>query len=147
MNAIATKASDDRRLSDLIALIDELILVTTEENRVLAKGLPTSRPMQLRRKMDLAGKFEQWAKDVSAKRIDFQAIGQPMLSEVTTRTALLQAVMDENIFMLKGAIEASQRRIDAVMRAIRGSIVETGPYTSRGRPTNTAASYAASVRV
>lgn len=41
--------------------------------------------------------------------------------------------MDENVTRLRAAIEASQRRIDAVMAAIREQISDNAPYGANGR--------------
>ena len=43
---------------------------------------------------------------------------------------------------LRAAIEASQRRIDAVMSAIRVQISDSSPYNASGRINGHAASYA-----
>lgn len=147
MNDIAKGAPGGRRLSELISLVDEIITVTKEENRVLAKGLSTSRPGQLLRKLELASELECWARDVSAKRIDFKPIQEPILSLVAARTTQLQTVTEENMRLLRGAIEASQRRIEAVMQAIRGAVAGGGRYTATGRPVSAVSSCAMSVRL
>jgi hypothetical protein len=41
--------------------------------------------------------------------------------------------MDENVTRLRAAIEASRRRIDAVMAAIREQISDNAPYGANGR--------------
>ena len=41
--------------------------------------------------------------------------------------------MDENLVRLRAAIEASNRRIEAVMQAIREQIAAVSPYGASGR--------------
>ena len=48
---------------------------------------------------------------------------------------------------LRAAIEASQRRIDAVMAAIREQISDNSPYGSNGRVKAQMASYARNVQI
>jgi hypothetical protein len=55
--------------------------------------------------------------------------------------------MDENMTRLRAAIEASQRRIDAVMAAIREQISDNSPYNAKGRINGHSASYATGIRV
>lgn len=50
-------------------------------------------------------------------------------------------------FRLRAAIEASQRRIDAVMAAIREQISDSAPYGANGRISSQSASYARNVRI
>jgi hypothetical protein len=54
--------------------------------------------------------------------------------------------MDENMVRLRAAIEASQRRIDAVMVAIREQISDSSPYNAKGRVNGHSASYATSIK-
>ena len=55
--------------------------------------------------------------------------------------------MDENVTRLRAAIEASQRRIDAVMAAIREQISDNSPYGSNGRVNGQIASYGRNVQI
>ncbi|WP_376701149.1 hypothetical protein [Bradyrhizobium australiense] len=63
------------------------------------------------------------------------------------RAKQLRMTMDENITRLRAAIEASQRRIDAVMAAIREQISDNSPYGSNGRVKGQMASYARNVQI
>jgi hypothetical protein len=45
--------------------------------------------------------------------------------------------MDENLLRLRAAIDASNRRIEAVMQAIREQIANVSPYGAAGRRTPT----------
>lgn len=146
MNIAVNIQSDASRMEDLIALIDEMIVIVTDENAALARGLPASRSKQLVRKTELAALFEQWVADVSSKKINILASKEPLRSRFAERVKLLQIVMDDNIIKLRAAIATSQRRIDAVMAAVRERVSDAVPYTANGRMAGPAASYAANIR-
>jgi hypothetical protein len=146
MNAVVRMQPQPANIESLIALVDEMILIVAEENSALAKGLPASRSKLLGRKIELAALFEQWAADVSSKKVNISAKDHPQRSTFVERIQLLQVVMDENIIKLRAAIEASQRRIDAVMNAIRERISASTPYAANGRLNRPAVSYSPNMR-
>ena len=146
MNAVVRMQPQPTNIENLIALVDEMILIIAEENSALAKGLPASRSKLLGRKIELAALFEQWVADVSSKKVIISAKDHPQRSTFVERIQLLQVVMDENIIKLRAAIEASQRRIDAVMSAIRERISASAPYAANGRLNRPAVSYSPNMR-
>lgn len=146
MNVAVTVRAEPGRVADLVALIDEMIALTAEENAILAKGLPASRSMKLGRKMELAAAFEQWVGEVNSRGTDLLMGNEALRQTVAERLQVLQLSVDENVIKLRAAIEASQRRIDAVMSAIRGRISESAPYTANGRMGSAARSYTANIR-
>jgi len=133
-------------LEVMIALIDEMIAIIAEENACLAKGLPASRSRQLSRKIELAAYFERWVADAAADKVNFKAGGEALRAKLMERTRYLQVVTDENITMLRAAIAASQRRIDAVMGAIKERMSESLPYMANGRLGRVGLSYSANLR-
>lgn len=143
-HAVAT--TDGSRIKDLIELIDCLIDVVTEENIALAMGLPASQSRHTQRKQELADMFEMWVKEVSMRNLLLHTPNRPLQRNVLGRIDDLRCVMDENMTRLRAAIEASQRRIDAVMTAIRAQISDNSPYSAGGRVNGHAASYARSVQ-
>jgi len=54
--------------------------------------------------------------------------------------------MEENLLRLRAAIEASNRRIDVVMQAIRQQVVSVSPYGAGGRQAARAMSCGTNVR-
>jgi hypothetical protein len=146
MNVAVTVRAEPGRVADLVALIEEMIALTAEENAILAKGLPASRSMKLGRKMELAAAFEQWVGEVNSRGTDLLMGNEALRQMVAERLQVLQLSVDENVIKLRAAIEASQRRIDAVMSAIRGRISESAPYTANGRMGPAARSYTANIR-
>ena len=143
---LAVATSDGKRIEDLIELVDALIDVVTEENIALAMGVPASQSRHTYRKLQLAELFEAWVKEVSMRNMLLHTPSRPLQHKVLARIDDLRLSMDENMTRLRAAIEASQRRIDAVMSAIRAQISDNSPYGASGRINGNAASYARSIR-
>ena len=135
------------RLEDLLELIDALIAVVSEENAALAKGHPASQSRYTELKVRLGDQFEQWVKDVSMRNTLLCSPNRALQERVLQRIACLCTAMDENMVRLRAAIAASQRRIDAVMDAIRGQIADASPYNAKGLVSGHSASYGKSVRI
>jgi hypothetical protein len=146
MNVAVRGQSQFNELDKMIELIDEMILIIAEENSCLAKGLPASRSKQLTRKMELASYFEKWVVSAATNRVNFQAGGERQRAKLMERTRFLQIVTEENIIKLRAAIAASQRRIDAVMGAIKERISESSPYAANGCAGRLSMSYSANMR-
>jgi hypothetical protein len=135
------------RIEDLVELIDTLVDVINEENVVLAMGLPASQSRLTQRKMVLAEQFEKWVAEVSMRRVLLCTPDRALQEKVLRRIECLRCSMDENMIRLRAAIEASQRRIDAIMAAIREQIADNSPYGSNGRIYGHSASSGTSLRV
>ena len=135
------------RLEDLVELIDALIAVVSEENAALAKGHPASQSRFTEAKVRLGEQFEKWVIDVSMRKVLLCSPDRALQERVLQRIACLCTAMDENMVRLRAAIAASQRRIDAVMDAIRGQIADASPYNARGRVNGHFASYGKSMRI
>ena len=146
MNTALKSQPQRNQLEEMIALIDEMIEIIAEENSCLAQGLPATRSKQLLRKMELAGHFEKWVVDAATQKVNFQAGGETARAKLMERTASLQVVTEKNIVMLRAAIAASRRRIDAVMGAIKEQMSESSPYSASGRTRLPGASYSANLR-
>jgi len=132
VQAVRSGAGDEG-VKTLIALIDELIVVVSEENAELAKGLPASRSRQLDDKNRLAGLFEQRVAECAARTASLDVQDRMLREQLMERILNLRLAMDENLLRLRAAIEASNRRIEAVMQAIREQIASVSPYGSGGR--------------
>ena len=134
------------RIEYLITLIDELIAVVGEENAWLAQGQPASRSKQIARKTELAESFEVWVAEISARKISVQTGDERLRARFAERLVCLKDAMHENIVRLRGAIEASRRRIETVMSAIREQVSDANPYTASGRLGSRAASIGTNIR-
>jgi hypothetical protein len=134
------------KVEQLITLIEELICVVDQENRFLAEGLPASRSKQIMRKTELAATFESWVGEISSRKLSVHTGDEKLRSTFVERMAQLKLAMDENIIRLRAAIEASRRRIEVVMTAIREQVSDSHPYTSSGRLSNRSASFGTNIR-
>lgn len=127
---ISVSAGDS--IKDLLKLIDSLIEVVSEENAALAKGLPASQSRHTEMKIQLGDQFEKWVVDVSMRNVLLCSPNRSLQEKVLQRIGSLSAAMDENMIRLRAAIAASQRRIDAVMAALREQMLESSPYNAKG---------------
>jgi hypothetical protein len=139
--------NDRDRLEDLVELINALIAVVSEENAALAKGHPASQSRYTEMKIKLGDQFEQWVKDVARREVLLCSPDRALQERVLQRIACLCTAMNENMVRLRAAMAASQRRIDAVMDAIRGQIADASPYNAKGCVNGHSASYAKSLRI
>lgn len=133
-------AADSGRIEDLIELIDALIAVVEQENVALATGVPASQSRHTEIKTRLADYFEVWVAEVSARRIRLHSQDKALQARFTSRIEHLRQSMDENVVRLRAAIEASERRIEAVMAAIREQVSGVSPYGANGRVSTRAVS-------
>lgn len=129
----AIAPNGDAAARALVALVDEFIAVVQEENVMLARGLPASLSLVARRKAELAEAFDVWVKAAVSRSFRLEAASEPVRKLFPERLAIFQRTMSANIAHLEAAMEASRRRIDAVMNAIRGEMVEASPYGANGR--------------
>ena len=130
------------RIEELVELIDQLLDLVNEENIALAMGLPASQSRHTEQKLVLADKFEKWVADVTMRRQLLSTSDKRLQAKVLEHIEMLRLAMDENMMRLRAAIEASQRRIDAVMSAIRVQISDSSPYNATGRINGHSVSYA-----
>ena len=145
-NTNINPAESNERARALIALIDGLIAVVSEENAELAKGLPASRLKQVDEKNRLANLFEQSVAEAVGKAASLNVHDRVLREQLMERILRLRAAMDENVMRLRAAIEASNRRIEAIMQAIREQIANVSPYGAGGRHVTSAMSYGTNVR-
>jgi hypothetical protein len=134
------------RIAQLIDLIDELIEVVIEENEWLAQGLPASRSKQIARKVELSNLLKSWVDEIKAEQASIQTSDEKLRVKFKDRMDLLKVEMDENIMRLKAAIEASRRRVEAVMLAIREQVSDSATYTPVGRATQRTTTLGTNIR-
>jgi len=142
----AADAESARRIEELIELIDALIDVVAAENTALAIGLPASQSRHTEVKTRLAEHFELWVGEVAARRVRLPAGDRALQAKFAGRIESLRESMDENLIRLRAAIEASQRRIEAVMGAIREQMAGASPYGAGGRIVARGASSGTNIR-
>jgi hypothetical protein len=123
----------DAAVTEAIALIDELVEVLSDENKTLSRGFPASLIDTTARKNELGEAFEQWVAAVREQRINLGDADDVLRSKMIARSHSLHIAVDENIGRLRAAIDASHRRLDAVLRAVREDMASTATYGANGR--------------
>jgi hypothetical protein len=139
--ALFHEADANAALEQVIALVEELSLLITKENEILARGLPASLSACVTRKHELADMFEGWVKQVAAQKLCARVGDDALRQRLLARVKALRIVMAENTTRLRAAIDASRRRIEAVMRAIRDQAPCVGAYGANGRVQDSRAAY------
>ena len=129
----AANADPDTALSGAIALIDELVRVIECENETLGRGFPASLVGTTTRKNALGAAFEVWVMSVRSRTVDLSHCDENLRAQLVARTKVLNEAVSENVDRLRAAIDASHRRLDALMRAIREDIAQSAPYGANGR--------------
>lgn len=118
----------------IITMVDELALVIEEENKILARGVPASLTKSITRKNELADAFEAMVKQVADHQLCSYVGDAALRQDLVVRVKALRVVMAENTDRLRAAIDATRRRIEAVMRAIRAEMTIGKPsYGANGR--------------
>ncbi len=131
--SIARDTHANTVVKQVIAIVDELSVVIKEENQILARGMPASLSMSVTRKNELADAFEQCVKEVAEQQLFARVTDEKLRRRLLDRIKMLHDVMAENVTRLRAAMDASRRRIDAVMRAIRTEVSGASPYGPNGR--------------
>ena len=128
------QAADGRAVAErAIVLIDELIAVIREENGILALGMPSSLAGPADRKNRLADELARLTDQALAQGIVRHRQAEPLRRQLDARRHALRADMVENGERLRAAMDASRRRIEAVMRAVRTEAAAASPYGANGR--------------
>ena len=147
-NTIKIESSKSASLDtrQMIGLIDELVTLAAEENALLSNGMPASLSKITKRKGEIADIFELWVRESSSCRGRANAASLDE-RELFERIQTLKEVMVENIARLGSAIEATRRRIEAVMCAIREDISVKAPYGATGAARRLDASCQLAIRI
>jgi flagellar biosynthesis/type III secretory pathway chaperone len=114
-----TTGACPRKIDAMLALLDELHLIIGEENRILAAGLPASLAQTVSRKTSLADQLDGWLAAMRRGELEADGTHPDELARLVVRLHSLRTLMGENTLAIKRSMEASRRRIDAIMRALR----------------------------
>lgn len=132
-----TNATDkqfaDAAVGRMIQLTEQLISLTETENTRLAAGIPVSLEDSEYCKRELAVEFERWMRAVRTQQIVLHGAQAEQSALLMQRIRELEPLMEENTRQLKRSMAASQRRVDAIMRAICEERLQPVAYGSRGK--------------
>ncbi|WP_119308999.1 hypothetical protein [Cohaesibacter haloalkalitolerans] len=109
----------ENAIDNAIEVADELIRIAGEENLRLESGRPTSLDDLLVRKQKLASEFDSFFKRFKAEREVFLYASEEKFNNLQDRIQILAQSFMENASQLSRAMSANERRINAIMRAIR----------------------------
>jgi flagellar biosynthesis/type III secretory pathway chaperone len=109
----------ENAIDNAIEVADELIRIAGEENLRLESGRPTSLDDLLVRKQKLASEFDSFFKRFKAEREVFLYASEEKFNNLQDRIQILAQSFMENASQLNRAMSANERRINAIMRAIR----------------------------
>ncbi len=128
--------TDPQQVWQIIDLLEELHGVIGTENSLLAGGLPASLARTVARKTQLAGELDAWLEVMRSG--EFGQGGEPEeIAQLVSRLQSLRVLMGENTLAIKRSMEATRRRIDGIMRALRDEPKQAGIYG--GKPPGGAA--------
>ncbi len=114
----------------VMAVIDDLLVTIAEENRALANGMPASLASSVQHKTDLADYLDAALAAIRAGTLSLGDMPPRQLAALIERLSTLCKLMSENTSRIHQAMDASRRRIDAIMRALRdtpGQVRTYGP--------------------
>lgn len=123
----------------VIAVIDDLVALIEQENQVLARGFPASLASSVVRKNELADVFEGKVREVVERQLFMRMTDDALRRHFLARVKSLRVSMTENTDRLRAAIDATRRRVESVMRAIRAQVANPSAYGANGRLTESRA--------
>lgn len=138
---IALFPSDAMRIEaaidNAIEVADEIIKLASEENRRLESGRPVQLDDLLERKKRLVAEFSQFFRGFNEDREAFLYASDEKFNLLQDRVQSLAHIMFENADSLNKAVNANDRRIKTIMRAIRESQGQTAAagYGANGQQT------------
>jgi hypothetical protein len=116
----------------LMDVVTELVDVIQEENAVLAEGLPAAVTATIDRKLELSDAYEELCAELADTQPGVLAADPDFAARLMDVVLALREATAENLVRLEAAVSASQRRVEAVMAAMRSTAGETGTYDARG---------------
>ncbi|WP_019647167.1 hypothetical protein [Novispirillum itersonii] len=117
-------------------VIDALIAVMMEENAALAAGVPAALVHTVDEKQQLSEEYARLWETLSLSLPHLRQADPQAVDLLVRRVRMLRAVADENMARLEEAMQASRRRVQAVLTALRQDAggMQTGPAPGRAAP-------------
>lgn len=118
------------KMQELRSIIAELSETLREENSLLRLGMPVSESLQRPRRRQLSVAYAKTWHYVKANGWHEDDAIADEIDELFAAASDLDALARENARHLNAAVQASQRRIEAVMGAIHDQESTNSPYTA-----------------
>jgi len=113
--------SSNPALDNFVGVMGKLKAIIENENEFLERGLPATLLATTKRKSVLSREYGALSNELLDAAVD-QLLSDPELQvKLVAAGAELQAMSKENRALLERAVNASRRRVDAVMEAVRAS--------------------------
>lgn len=116
----------------LMTVVADLTDVILEENALMAEGMPAAVAKTIDRKLELSDSYEDLYAELVETHRDYLANDPEYASRLMEAVLQLREATTENLTRLDAAMEASRRRVEAVMAAMRSSVSENIPYNAKG---------------
>lgn len=128
-------ASARETVTSLMAVMHELTALLREENDLLRRGMPAQAAARTNRKVDLSNSYTElmmlaryrYLADIKAD----PGLREPLLAI----SHELDGLSRENLTRLEAAMQATRRRIESVMKAIKVQDRRNRPYGADGQNT------------
>ena len=117
-----------RVIAELFDVIDELSDIIAAENDLLGRGMPAALSEFGDLKNALAESFQDLSAEVMVEHAQALAADPDTARRLVEAGNALKRLTGENLDRLSSAIDASRRRIDAVMAAIKAHDQEHSTY-------------------
>lgn len=121
------------KIEDLLAIVGRLSEVLEQENQALRDQRHREAAALLEEKSRLAQAYESQIKglrEVPAE--DLAEVDAELRDQLREAGERVQRQMEENAILLKAAIEAGRRFMEAVADAVRDKSTTSSTYTARG---------------
>jgi len=119
-------------IADLMTVMSDLIAVVETENDLLHRGLPAALSDYADKKEILTNKFTNLSRGVLLTCRQELAEDDELRTQIVATGQILKSLTQENMRLLRGAMDATRRRINSVMTAIRTESGIQGTYGASG---------------
>jgi flagellar biosynthesis/type III secretory pathway chaperone len=126
-------------IADLMTVMKDLIAVVRSENDLLHRGLPAALSDYGEQKDHLTDRFTDLSRGVLSSCTEELSDDEDLRQEIVVTGQALKSLTQENMRLLRGAMDATRRRVNSVMSAIQAESTKQGTYGASG--TITAANF------
>lgn len=122
----------------LMAVMRDLADLLREENALLRRGLPAQAVAGTNRKADLANDYAELMMLARFRHLDAIKATPELRLPLLDVSRELDSLSQENMMRLEAAMQATRRRIESVMNAVRAHDRRGRPYGAQGQATGSA---------
>ena len=128
-------------IADLMAVMQDLMTVVRSENDLLHRGLPAALSDYAAQKDLLTDHFSHLSRSVLASCQQELLADDELRQQIVGTGQALKSLTQENMRLLRGAMEATRRRINSVMTAIKSEADKPAASAYAANGTVTAANF------